>query len=73
MQRRRSSKHSKQPLHVHDSNQTDLSAWRKERSIDTEKTVQNQQSPSDDSEHNSLEQALRFFEKGKRTVLRLTT
>lgn len=60
MQRRQSSKHSK---HVHDSNQTDLSAWRKERSIDTEKTVQNQQSPSDDSEHNSLEKALRFFEK----------
>ncbi|XP_068552989.1 centromere protein I [Anas acuta] len=63
MQRRQSSKHSKQPLRVHDSNQTDLSAWRKEGSINTEKTVQNQQSPSDDSKHNSLEQAVKFFEK----------
>lgn len=72
MQRRQSSKHSKQPLRVHDSNQTDLSAWRKEGSINTEKNVQNQQSPSDDSKHNSLEQAVKFFEKGKRTVLRLT-
>ncbi|XP_040428290.1 centromere protein I isoform X2 [Cygnus olor] len=71
MQRRQSSKHSKQPLRVHDSNQTDLSAWRKERSIDTEKTVQNQQSPSDDSEHNSLEQALRFFEKADTVNTRL--
>ncbi|XP_035397803.1 centromere protein I isoform X2 [Cygnus atratus] len=71
MQRRQSSKHSKQPLRVHDSNQTDLSAWRKGRSIDTEKTVQNQQSPSDDSEHNSLEQALRFFEKADTVNTRL--
>ncbi|NXK45579.1 CENPI protein, partial [Chauna torquata] len=66
MQRRQGSKDSKQPLHVRNSNQTDLSAWRKGERIDTEKSVQNHQSPSDqknDSKHYSLEQALSYFEK----------
>lgn len=66
MQRRQSSKHSKRPLQVHHSNQTDLSAWRKGGTVDTEKSAQNRQSLSDqknDNEQDSLEQALSYFEK----------
>ncbi|OXB79658.1 UNVERIFIED_CONTAM: hypothetical protein H355_011044 [Colinus virginianus] len=66
MQRRRSSKHSKQPLQVHHSNQTDLSAWRKGGAADAEKSAQAHGTLSDersDSEQVSLEQALSYFEK----------
>uniref|UniRef100_A0A8C9G4Q6 Centromere protein I n=1 Tax=Pavo cristatus TaxID=9049 RepID=A0A8C9G4Q6_PAVCR len=66
MQRRRSSKHSKQPLQVHHSNQTDLSTWRKGGTVGTEKSAQNHQSLSDqknDDEQDSLEQALSYFVK----------
>ncbi|NXF33816.1 CENPI protein, partial [Nyctibius bracteatus] len=66
MQRRQSSKTPKQPLQVHHKNQTDLSAWRKGGRIDPEKSVQNHQSPNyqkNDSKQDSLEQALRYFEK----------
>ncbi|NXH78519.1 CENPI protein, partial [Hydrobates tethys] len=66
MQRRRSSKTPKQPLQVHQKNQTDLSAWRKGGKIDPEKSVQNHQSPNNqktDSKQDSLEQALSYFEK----------
>lgn len=76
MQRRQSSKHSKRPLQVHHSNQTDLSAWQKGGTVDTEKSAQNRQSLSDqknDNEQDSLEQALSYFEKSKRADLRLAT
>ncbi|NXF52924.1 CENPI protein, partial [Oceanites oceanicus] len=66
MQRRQSSKTSKQPLEVHHKNQTVLSAWQKGGRTDTEKSVQNHQSPNDqknDSKQDSLEQALSYFEK----------
>lgn len=74
MQRRRSSKHSKQPLQVHHSNQTDLSAWRKGGTVDTEESARNHQSLRDqknDNEQDSLEQALSYFEKSERADLRL--
>ncbi|XP_010713315.1 centromere protein I [Meleagris gallopavo] len=61
MQRRRSSKHSKRPLQVHHSNQTDLSAWRKGGTVDTEKSAQSDQ--KNDNEQDSLEEALSYFEK----------
>uniref|UniRef100_A0A669Q7V2 Centromere protein I n=1 Tax=Phasianus colchicus TaxID=9054 RepID=A0A669Q7V2_PHACC len=66
MQRRQSSKHSKRPLQVHHSNQTDLSAWRKGETVDTGKSAQSHRSLSDqknDNEQDSLEQALSYFEK----------
>ncbi|XP_068812895.1 centromere protein I [Struthio camelus] len=66
MQRRLSSKNSKQPLQVHHSNQTDLSAWRKGGRIDPEKSLQNHQSPSsrvNENKQDSLEQAVSYFEK----------
>ncbi|NXE83641.1 CENPI protein, partial [Cochlearius cochlearius] len=66
MQRRRSSKTPKQPLQAHSKNQTDLSAWRKEGTIEPEKSVQDNQPPKDqknDSNQYTLEQALSYFEK----------
>lgn len=68
MQRRRSSKTPKQPLHVHRKSQTDLSAWRKGGKIHSEKSLQNNQSANDkkyESQEGSLEQALSYFEKGE--------
>lgn len=64
MYRRRSSKTPKQPLPVRKS-QTDLSAWRKGGATNTEKSHQSPDSPKNDSEQDSLEQALSYFEKGK--------
>ncbi|RLV98379.1 hypothetical protein DV515_00010821 [Chloebia gouldiae] len=66
MQRRRSSRARKQPLHAHHKSQTDLSAWRKGGTIDSEKSLQNHQSANDqkyDTQEESLEQALRYVEK----------
>ncbi|XP_053846038.1 centromere protein I [Vidua macroura] len=66
MQRRRSSRTPKQPLHAHQKSQTDLSAWRKGGRIDSEKSLQSHQSANDqqyDSQEESLEQALSYFEK----------
>ncbi|XP_008936516.1 PREDICTED: centromere protein I [Merops nubicus] len=66
MQRRRSSKTPKQPLQVLPKNQTDLSVWRKGGITDPEKSIQNHQYSNDqknDSEQQSLEQALSYFEK----------
>ncbi|NXI35254.1 CENPI protein, partial [Galbula dea] len=66
MQRRQSSKTPKQSLQVHHKNQTDLSAWRKGGTTDSEKRVQDPQSSNDqknDSKEDSLEQALSYFEK----------
>ncbi|XP_054497525.2 centromere protein I [Agelaius phoeniceus] len=71
MQRRRSSKTPKQPLHVHHKSQTDLSAWRKGGKIDSEKSLQNNQSANDqkyESQEGSLEQALSYFEKAQDCV-----
>ncbi|NXP75577.1 CENPI protein, partial [Ramphastos sulfuratus] len=65
MYRRRSSKTPKRSLAVH-KNQTDLSAWRKGGTTNAEKSVQNHQSSDvqkNDSEQDSLEQALSYFEK----------
>ncbi|NXW87812.1 CENPI protein, partial [Alopecoenas beccarii] len=64
MQRSQSSKTSKRPLQFCDTNQTDLSAWRKKGRIDPEKSVQDHQSPNDqknDKEQDSLEQAFCYF------------
>lgn len=69
MQRRRSSRARKQSLHAHHKSQTDLSAWRKGGTIDSEKSLQSHQSANDqkyDSQEESLEQALNYFEKGER-------
>ncbi|XP_025921968.1 centromere protein I [Apteryx mantelli] len=66
MQRRQSSKNSKQPLQVRHSNQTDLSAWRKGGRTDPEKSLQNRQSRNsqvNESKQDSLEQAVSYFEK----------
>ncbi|NXN56091.1 CENPI protein, partial [Rynchops niger] len=66
MQRRQSSETLKKPLQAHHKNQTDLSAWRKGRRTDPEKNVQSHQSPNaqeNDSEQDSLEEALRYFEQ----------
>ncbi|NXV50120.1 CENPI protein, partial [Uria aalge] len=66
MQRRRSSETLKKPPQVHHKNQTDLSAWRKGKRTDPEKSVQRHQSPNDqesDSEQDSLEEALSYFEQ----------
>ncbi|NXY76252.1 CENPI protein, partial [Glareola pratincola] len=66
MQRRQSSETLKKPPQVHHKNQTDLSAWRKGRRTDPEKSAQSRQSPSDkknDSEQDSLEEALSYFEQ----------
>ncbi|XP_005420001.1 centromere protein I [Geospiza fortis] len=71
MQRRRSSKTPKQPLHVHHKSQTDLSAWRKGGKIDSEKSLQNNQSANDqkyESQEGSLELALSYFEKVQDSV-----
>lgn len=68
MQRRRSSKTPKQPQHVQHKSQTDLSAWRKGGKIDSEKSLQYNQSANDqkyDSQEESLEQALSYFGKGE--------
>ncbi|KFV73146.1 Centromere protein I, partial [Dryobates pubescens] len=65
MQQERSSQTPKQPLQVRKS-QTDLSAWRKGRTTNGEKSVQNHQSPDgqkNDSEQGSFEQALSYFKK----------
>nr|XP_002187390.3 centromere protein I [Taeniopygia guttata]XP_041572180.1 centromere protein I [Taeniopygia guttata] len=62
----RSSRARKQPLHAHHKSQTDLSAWRKGGTIDSEKSLQSHQSANDqkyDSQEESLEQALSYFEK----------
>uniref|UniRef100_A0A8C6ZWZ6 Centromere protein I n=1 Tax=Nothoprocta perdicaria TaxID=30464 RepID=A0A8C6ZWZ6_NOTPE len=64
MHRKQSSKNSKQPLQVHHSNQTDLSAWRKGGK--TEKSLQKHQSYNsqvNESKRDSFEQALSYFEK----------
>ncbi|XP_015715720.1 centromere protein I [Coturnix japonica] len=64
MQRGRSSKHSKRSLQAQHSQQTDLSAWRKGGTVDTEESAQNRQSRSDqknDHEQESLEEALSYF------------
>ncbi|NXV33897.1 CENPI protein, partial [Rissa tridactyla] len=64
MQRRQSSETLKKPPQAHHKNQTDLSAWRKGRRTDPEKSVQSHQSPNDqenDSEQDSLEEALSYF------------
>ncbi|NWY53767.1 CENPI protein, partial [Chionis minor] len=66
MQRRQSSETPKQRLQVRSKNQTDLSAWRKGGRVDPEKSVQGHQSPKDqknDSNQDSLEEALSYFEK----------
>ncbi|XP_071613663.1 centromere protein I [Heliangelus exortis] len=66
MQRRQSSKTPKQPSQVHHKTQTDLSAWRKGGRIGPEKSVQYHQSPDNqenDTNQDSLEQALSYFEK----------
>ncbi|XP_021390192.2 centromere protein I [Lonchura striata] len=66
MQRRRSSRARKQPLHAHHKSQNDLSAWQKGGTIHSEKSLQSHQSANDqkyDSEGESLEQALSYFEK----------
>ncbi|XP_041252544.1 centromere protein I [Onychostruthus taczanowskii] len=66
MKRRRSSRTPEEPLHNHHKSQTDLSAWRKGGRIDSEKSLQNNQSANDqkyDSQEGSLEQALSYFEK----------
>ncbi|XP_005527572.1 PREDICTED: centromere protein I [Pseudopodoces humilis] len=66
MQRRQSSKAPRQSLQGHHKTQTDLSAWRKGGRIDSEKSLQNQQSVHDqkyDSQEGSLEQALSYLEK----------
>ncbi|KAL9837435.1 LOW QUALITY PROTEIN: centromere protein I [Geothlypis trichas] len=71
MQRRRSSKTPKQPLHVHCKSQTDLSAWRKGGKIDSEKSLQTNQSANDkkyESQEGSLQQALNYFEKAQDCV-----
>ncbi|NXC42065.1 CENPI protein, partial [Penelope pileata] len=71
MPQRRSSKHSKKPLQVHNSNQADLSAWRKRGTVNPEKSVQNRRSLSDqknDSKQDSLEEALSYFEKVQNRV-----
>ncbi|XP_015482322.1 centromere protein I isoform X1 [Parus major] len=66
MQRRQRSKAPRQSLQGHHKSQTDLSAWRKGGRIDSEKSLQNQQSINDqkyDSQEGSLEQALSYLEK----------
>ncbi|NXV15798.1 CENPI protein, partial [Cepphus grylle] len=66
MQRRQSSETLKKPPQVHHKNQTDLSAWRKGKRTDPEKSVQRHQSPNNqesDSEQDSLEEALSYFEQ----------
>ncbi|NXA37021.1 CENPI protein, partial [Eudromia elegans] len=67
MQRKQSSKKSKQSLQVQHSNQTDLSAWRKGKKTDPEKSLQNRQSLSNsqanENKQNSFEQAVSYFEK----------
>ncbi|NXG92684.1 CENPI protein, partial [Stercorarius parasiticus] len=66
MWRRQSFETLKKPPQVHYKNQTDLSAWRKGRRTDPEKSVQSHQSPNDqehDSEQDSLEEALSYFEQ----------
>ncbi|XP_053811939.1 centromere protein I [Vidua chalybeata] len=66
MQRRWSSRTPKQPLHAHQKSQTDLSAWRKGGRVDSEKSLQSHQTANDqqyDSQEESLEQALSYFEK----------
>ncbi|NXG31908.1 CENPI protein, partial [Dromaius novaehollandiae] len=71
MQRRQSSKNSKQPLQVPRSNQTDLSAWRKGGRTDPEKSLQNHQSRNsqvNESKQDSLEQAVSYFEKVQNRV-----
>ncbi|XP_062441002.1 centromere protein I isoform X2 [Rhea pennata] len=71
MQRRKSSKNSKQPLQVHQNNQTDLSAWQKRGRTDPEKSLQNHQSHNsqvNESKQDSLEQAVSYFEKVKDRV-----
>uniref|UniRef100_A0A8C5TS11 Centromere protein I n=1 Tax=Malurus cyaneus samueli TaxID=2593467 RepID=A0A8C5TS11_9PASS len=71
MQRRRSSKTPKQPLHVFHKSQTDLSAWRKGGRINPEKSLQNNLSSNDqkyDSQESSLEQALSYLEKVQNPV-----
>ncbi|XP_054244819.1 centromere protein I [Indicator indicator] len=64
MFKRQSSKTPKEPLQVQKS-QTDLSACQKGRTTNGEKSVQNHQSPDvqkNDSEQDSLGQALSYFE-----------
>ncbi|NXN47846.1 CENPI protein, partial [Rhinoptilus africanus] len=71
MQRRQSSESLKKPLQVHHKNQTDLSAWRKGRRTDPEKSLQSRQSPNDKknvSEQDSLEEALSYFEQVQERV-----
>lgn len=68
MKPRRSSRTPKQPQHVRQKSQTDLSAWRKRGRTDSEKSLQSHQSANDqkyDSQEGSLEEALRYLEKGK--------
>uniref|UniRef100_A0A8C3JJ88 Centromere protein I n=1 Tax=Calidris pygmaea TaxID=425635 RepID=A0A8C3JJ88_9CHAR len=69
MERRRRSETPKQQ--VHHKNQTDLSAWRKGKKSDPEKSVQSHQSPNDEkneSKQGSLEEALSYFEKVQERV-----
>ncbi|NWU96551.1 CENPI protein, partial [Upupa epops] len=66
MQRRQSSKIPKLHLHAHHKHQTDLSAWRQRGTTDSEKTIQNHQSPDNqenDSKQGSLEEALSYFQR----------
>ncbi|NWU50114.1 CENPI protein, partial [Dromas ardeola] len=66
MHRRQSSETLKKPPQDHHKNQTDLSAWRKGRRTDPKKSVQSHQSLNDkknDSEQDSLEEALSYFEQ----------
>ncbi|NXX47633.1 CENPI protein, partial [Tricholaema leucomelas] len=62
MLRRQSSKTLKQPPSVHKS-QTDLSAWRKGGAANAEKKHPSPDGQKNDSEQDSLQQALSYFEK----------
>ncbi|RMB98318.1 hypothetical protein DUI87_25223 [Hirundo rustica rustica] len=67
MQRTRGSRIPKQPRHADQTSQTDLSAWRKGGRVDSEKSLQNQQSVDNDqkydSQEGSLEEALSYLEE----------
>uniref|UniRef100_A0A8C3XCT5 Centromere protein I n=1 Tax=Cyanoderma ruficeps TaxID=181631 RepID=A0A8C3XCT5_9PASS len=66
MRPRRNSRTPKQPLQARHKSQTDLSAWRKGRRTDSEKSLQHHQSADDqkyDSQEGSLEQAFSYLGK----------
>ncbi|XP_021140634.2 centromere protein I [Columba livia] len=66
MEQSQSSKTSKRPLQFRDTNQTDMSAWRKKGRTDPENSVLDHQPPNDqkdDNEQDSLEEAFRYFEE----------